>query len=93
MENLLGSFNAIIHSNVGLSGVQKFNYLRAQLQGDTAHVTAGFPLTDSNYAHSVTLLEDRFGQSYKLMNAYKEALLNLGKPSNNLPSSQTFYDS
>ena len=87
------SFNAAVHSNVGLSGVQKFNYLCALLCGDAAHVIGGFPLTDSNYAHSVTLLEDRFGQPYKLVNAHMEALLNLGKPSNNLPSLQAFYDS
>ena len=66
------SFNAAVHSNVGLSGVQKFNYLRAQLHGDAAHVIAGFPLTDSNYAQSVTLLKDRFRQPYKLVNVHME---------------------
>ena len=73
--------------------MQKCNYLRAQLCDDAAHVIAGFPLTDSNYAHSVTLLEGRFGQPYKLVNTHMEALLNLGKPSNDLPSLQAFYDS
>jgi len=60
------SFNAAINSNPSLSGVQKFNYLRAQLHGDTARVIAGFPLTDHNYEYSITLLKDRFGQSYKM---------------------------
>ena len=78
------SFNAAINSNPSLSGMQKFNYLRTQLHGDTAHVIAGFPLTDHNYEHSVTLLKDRFGQSYKIVIAHMEALLNLGKPSNSL---------
>ena len=85
-------FDAAVNSNLSLSGVQKFNYLRAQLHGDGARVIAGFPLTDDNYAHSVTLLKDRFGQSYKLVNAHMEALLNLGKPSNSLSSLQAFYD-
>ena len=40
------SFEAAIHSNPSLTGVQKFNYLRAQLQGDAARVIAGFPLTN-----------------------------------------------
>ena len=59
------SFEAATHSNLNLTGVQKFNYLRAQLQSDTARVVAGFPLTNSNYEHSVLLLRQRFGQSYK----------------------------
>ena len=77
-----------MHPNVGLSGVHKFNYFHAQLCGHGARV----PFTDGNNAHSVKLLEDRFRQPYKLVNAHMKALLNLGKPSNNLPSLQAFYD-
>ena len=86
------SFEAAIHYNPNLTGVQKLNYLRAQLQGDAARVVAGFPLTNSNYEHSVSLLKQRFGQSYKLINAHIQALLNLPKPANNHSSLQTFYD-
>ena len=86
------SFDAAVHSNVGLSGVQKFNYLRAQLHGDAARVVAGFPLTDANYMHSIDLLKDRFGQSYKISDAHLDALLNLPKPFNNLASLQAFHD-
>ena len=39
-----------------------------------------FPLTDSNYINCVTLLKDRFGQSYKLANAHMDALMNLPRP-------------
>ena len=42
------SFSAAVDSNHSLSGVQKFNYLKAQIQGDTARAIAGFPLTDAN---------------------------------------------
>jgi len=87
------SFDAAVHSNPSLSGVQKFNYLHAQLHGNAAGVIDGFPLTDDNYAHSVTLLKNKFCQSYKLVNAHMEAPLNLKKPSNNLPSLQAFYNS
>jgi len=78
--------------NAGLSGVQKFNYLRAQLHGDAACVVAGFPLTDTNYMHSIDLLKNRFGQPYKIINAHMEALLNLTKPTNSLASLQVFHD-
>ena len=52
------SFEASVHSDPRLTGVQKFkfNYLRAQLLGDAACVVEGFPLTNNNYEHSVSLL-------------------------------------
>ena len=52
------SFSAAVDSNHTLSGVQKFNYLRAQLQGNAARAIAGFPLTDANYTHSIDLLRE-----------------------------------
>ena len=80
------SFNAAVHTNTNLTGVKRFNYLRAQLQGDAARVVAGFPLTDVNYQHAITLLRERFGQPYKLINAHMQALLNLTNVTNT-PSS------
>ena len=71
------SFNAAVHTNPNLTGVQKFNYLKAQLKGDAIRVVSSFPLTDVNYQHSITLLRERFGQPYKLINALMQALLNL----------------
>ena len=68
------SFEAAIHNNEGLTGVQKLHYLRAQL---AARVIDNFPLTDSNYLNSVALLKNRFGQPYKLVDAHFNALTNL----------------
>ena len=45
-----------------LDGVQKFNYLRTQLQGDAASVIAGLPLTTVNYSNAMALLAERFRQ-------------------------------
>lgn len=73
-----------MHSNPNF---QKFNYLKAQLQSDAACVVAGFPLTNDNYEHSVLLLKQRFGQSYKPINAHMQALLNL----QNLPATIRVY--
>ena len=82
------SFSAAVHTNPNLTGVQKFNYLRAQLKGDAIRVVAGFPLTDVNYQHSIMLLRERFGQPYKLINAHMQALLNLSNVANSLSSLQ-----
>ena len=77
-----------------ISGIQKFvNYLKAQLQGDAARAIDGLPLSDLNYTHSIVLLQDRFGQPHKLVNAHMKALLSLASPTNSLASLHMFYDS
>ncbi|XP_065909758.1 mucin-17-like isoform X1 [Dysidea avara] len=50
------SFYAAIDANPNLSGIQKFNYLKAQLQGNAARAIGGLPLTDRNYVHAITLV-------------------------------------
>ena len=85
-------FDAAVHSNPTLTGVQKLSYLRAQLQGDASTAIAGFPLTNSNYQHSVTLLQTRFGQPDKLVNAHMQALLDMPRPTNSLGNLQQFHD-
>ena len=62
------------------------------VQGDDARVIGSFPLTGENYTHSVNLLKGQYGQSYKIINAHMDALLNLRKPSNSLSSLQAFHD-
>lgn len=58
-------FEASVHTNNSLTGVQKLSYLRSQLQGEAARVIAGFQLTNTNYEHYVNLLKERFEQPYK----------------------------
>ena len=85
-------FETAVHNNPALSNVQKLNYLRAQLQEGALRVVAGLPLTNTSYAHSVTLLRDRYGQPHKLISAHMKALIELPGPSNTLASLQWFYD-
>ena len=54
-------FAAAIDSNPSLTGVQKLSYLRAQLRGEATRAITGFPLTNLNYQHSVSILKDRYG--------------------------------
>ncbi|XP_065884078.1 uncharacterized protein [Dysidea avara] len=86
------SFQAAIHLNPNLSAVQKFNYLKAQVDGDAAKTIEGFPLSDQNYLHAVIILQDRFGQTHKLVAAHMQALLEVASPSNTLTSLRTFHD-
>ena len=78
--------------NPNLSGVQKFNYLKAQLQGDAARTIDGIPFYDKNYLHAVTLLQNCFGQTHKLVSAHMQALLQVPNPTNTLSSLHTFHD-
>ena len=86
-------FSAAVDSSPVLSGVQKFNYLRAQLQGEAARAVAGFPLTEGNYTHSVDILKERFGQNQTIVNAHMQALMNLPPPKNTVTELRAFYDS
>ena len=89
MAVIWGCFETAVHNNPTLSGIQKLNYLRAQLQGSALRVITGLPLTNTSYGHSVTLLQDRYGQPHKLINCPYEELTS---PSSILVSPQLFYD-
>jgi len=73
-----------------LSGVQKFSYLKAQLEGDAARTISGLPLTERNYASSIALLEDH---RHKIIDAHMRALRDMLSPSNSLNSLRIFHDS
>jgi len=86
------SFYAAVNSNPTLNSIHKFNYLKAQLQGDAAQTISGFPLTEVNNIQSVTHLKQRFGQPEKLVKAHTHALIDLPALSNDLSSLQLFHD-
>ena len=71
------SFNATVHSNPVLDQVQKFNYLRTQLHGDASRYVVGLPLTSANYDHTLSLLQNHFGEPQKIVNARMQALLDI----------------
>ena len=76
-----------------MTRAQKLSYLRAQLSGDAARVIAGFQLTNDNYDHSIALLKERFGQTYKQMDVHMQALIDFPNPNNTTSSLREFYDS
>ena len=84
------SYESTIHLNHTLTAVQKFSYLKAQLQGSAAQTIAGFALTNANYDTAVSLLYERYGQPHKIRQAYMQALLHISPPQNNLESIRSF---
>ena len=67
--------------------------MKAQLCNGAERVIAGLPLTNANYSKSIELLQERFAQPHKIINAHMEALLNLPSPTGHLSSLRLFYDS
>lgn len=72
--------------------MEKFNYLRAQLDGEASRAVSGFTLTNANYEQSVSFLESRFGKKQRIINTHMQAVLDLPAPSNNASSLRQLYD-
>ena len=81
-----------MHHNPNLTGIEKFNYLRAQLEGEAARTVSGFPLTTANYEQCIMLLKTRFGKQQRIVNAHMQALLDLQAPTNTAASLQQLLD-
>ena len=57
--------------------MEKFNYLRVELEGDASAVISRLELTNSNYEVTVILLQGRFGRDELMMDAHYSALMDL----------------
>ncbi|XP_053405674.1 uncharacterized protein LOC128559007 [Mercenaria mercenaria] len=91
-QSFWDSYESTIHMNNNLTDVQKFSYLKSQLEGKAAQVIEGFAMTNVNYIRAVDLLKERFGQQHKIMHVAMQSLLKLPAPSNRVTSLRNFYD-
>ncbi|XP_063404673.1 uncharacterized protein LOC134688131 [Mytilus trossulus] len=91
-QSFWDSYESAVHYNPTLTDVQKFNYLKAQLENEAAQTIAGFSLTNANYAEAVNVLIERFGQTHKITQAHLQALLAITPPQDDLISLRMFYD-
>ena len=76
------SFEAAIHKNPKLAAIDKFNYLRASLEGNAASAIAGFSLSAANYQTAVVVLQERFANPQAIIVNDMEKLLKLSSVSN-----------
>ena len=86
------TFETSIHENGSLSDVQKFTYLRNQVQGVAAQCIAGLPLTSGNYYQAIGIIRERFGQEHKIINANIQSMIDLPPPMSNAESLRNFSD-
>ena len=86
------SFESSVHSNTALTNIQKFTYLKSQLQNEAEICIFGLSLRNANYEQAICLLKDRFGQQHMIINAFMQNLLELPCPSVTLNSLRSFFD-
>ena len=70
-------FEAAIHKNPNFAAIDKFNYLRASLEGNAASAIAGFVLSAANYQAAVVVLQERFANPQAIIANHMEKLLKL----------------
>ena len=62
-----------------ISDVDKFNYLKGCLKGESLSAVSGLTLSSENYEKAVGILKDRFGNEQVLISAHMESLLRIKK--------------
>ena len=89
-----GSFEAAIDTCSDLDDVQKFAYLRSYLQGLVLQAINGLTFTNSDYAESLKIWKDRFGNVQQIVSSHMERHANLPNISSdsNLTEIRKFYD-
>ena len=88
------SYESSIHSNSGLSDIDKFVYLNSLLEGSASEAVAGLRITAANYNEAVSILKKRFGDSDQIVSRHMEALLTLEAVTSqhNLKALRRLYD-
>ena len=85
------TFTAAIYSQDLLTAIEKFTYLKGQLEGPAADCIQGFSLASKNYEEEKQLLEERFGNLQVIISAHMNVLLKLPKLNNDSVSSLSFF--
>ncbi|XP_070535063.1 uncharacterized protein [Ptychodera flava] len=91
-QSFKDGFDAAVHNDTSLSGVQKFQYLRAHLRDEAERAIQMLPLTNDHYLQAVDVLTKRYGKPQSIINAYMKALWQLKKQTGTLNSLVTFHD-
>ena len=92
-QGFFDGFTAAIDNDNALDNIQKMQYLKAQLRGTAAKAIEGLSLTNTNYDNAKAILQERFGQPFKVQSAYMKALWTIPKPTGDLSSLRSFSDS
>ena len=86
------SFEATIHKDPTMPNINKFNYLRTQLEDRALKTINRLELTNANYETAITLLQERYGKKRMVLDAHYAQLIDLAQASNNTSPLRATYD-
>ena len=86
------TFEATIHKNPSLQPIEKFNYLRAQLENEALQSIEGLELTNTNYEVATILLKERYGNNQLIVDAHDTKLIVMPPASNKTTLLCAMYD-
>ena len=87
------SFESSVHQNAGLSAIDKFNYLRALLDGAAACSIQGLALTEGNYGAAIDVLKERFGRPQHVITGHIKDFIKIPSCTSDKPSKlRSIYD-
>lgn len=88
------SFKSAIHENTSLNDIDKFNYLKAFLDGKALNAVSGLMLSEENYQSAIKILLERFGNKDLLINCHMDELLKTEslKNSNDVKNFRRMFD-
>lgn len=73
-------FNSLVHSNLNLTEIIKFHYLRSSLSGKALSLIRSIDFTEANYLVALQTLRDEFENKKIIIRNHCEAIVNLGFP-------------
>ena len=85
IQSFWASFQSAVNNNPALTNIDKFNYLKALLDGPAARSIQGLTLTSANYDTALEILKDQFGKKQHIISAHVDDLLKLTPCSDSKP--------
>ena len=73
------TFETTIVKNPSFQPIEKFNYLREQLENEALKSTAGLELTNANYESVINLLKERYGGNTLIVDTHIDRRYTLHK--------------
>ena len=86
------TFEASIHKNSSLQPIDKFNYLRAQLEREALKAISGLELTNSNYDAAIAILKERYGNEQLIVDTHYTKLMEMSPAVNRTTSLRDTLD-
>lgn len=71
------TFESLIHTNISLSNIQKYHYLKASLLGNATEVITSLEFSADNYSIAWDLLCDRYNNTRLLIQNHVKAIFNI----------------